>query len=343
MLPIWTMLLLAGCSPADPVHALILTGWEYEWDLLSHRISLLRVDLKQDATVDLGLIGGTYTTGEEGTDTLRYRLGYSDIGVPGAVVTEASATWIMGPQSTDTATVSAAAPEGCDDQIAAYLNGFAIDTDVEQDAAYPADYDPALGYTSNGFGFTLGAPTSSAGTLSVDVTATVRWAPQDRDDMNAAIPLARTEVSAGVLFVCFKGDSTAGLYSGALDYEWDPPYSEQPPMTAAIVLDGDEPDGVASVTGFELGADFTNVDGSAAGDYLRSFGVELTGQDDGKGTWSGDLTAQITNTSAIEYGDLTASYAVELVRIGVRGATSEPTTLDGTHDVGETTLTLDGG
>ena len=249
----------------------------------------------------------------------------------------------MGPKEMYPSSVRMSAPYDSDAKFSTYLNVFAIDTHVEQDAGYPADYDPALGYTSNGFGFMLGEPTSSGGTLSVDVTATVRWAPQDREDMNAAIPLARTGVSADVLFVCFKGDSTIGGVGSGAEYEWDPPYSDQPPMNAAITVEGENPDGVAGVSGFDLGAEFTNNDGSAAGDYLRSFGVELTGQDDGKGTWNGDVTTQITNSSAIAYGDLTASSSADVVRIGVRGATSEATTLEGTHDVGETTLTLDGG
>ena len=65
---------------------------------------------------------------------------------------------------------------------------FEIDTDVpladSPDADVP-DYDPALGFTSRGFGMAIGE-----GDEGWEATATVRWGPRDRADMNAAIPLA---------------------------------------------------------------------------------------------------------------------------------------------------------
>ncbi len=341
------LLSLLACNDA-PVHALVLTGWEYEWEQLSHRVSLLKVALNQDGTADLGLIGGSYTTGQDATDTPYYRLGYADIGIPGAVYTEGSAEWTIGPDPSGTTTITATAPDGCDHDVAVYLDGFSINTDVAQSSDYPVDYDPGLGYTSNGFGFTLGEPYvvrrdqhDSGGDLSVEVTASVRWAPQDRDDMNAAIPFAQTGVSATVLFVCFKGEIVASPASSGTDYPWEPPYTDQPPMTADVSIAGKKPEGVLAFSGFELTADFTNVDGSAAGDYLRSFGVEVDGSDDGAGAWSGTSTAQITNSSLIEYGDLNASFTADYSRIGVKGAVSEARSAAGTHEVGETTISLD--
>ncbi len=341
------LITLLACQE-DSAPALVLTGWEYEWEVLSHRVSLLRVGVNQDGTADMGLIGGSYTTGEDGSDTPHYRLGYAQVAVPGAAYVEGSAEWTIGPGASGSSTVSAVAPDGCDHDVAVFLNGFSIDTDVPQSADFPADYDPSLGYTSNGFGFQLGEPVLTRrdqhdpnGTLSVQVTATVRWAPQDRDDMNAAIPYAQTGVSARVLFVCFKGDLATTSVSGGEDYAWDPPYTEQAPVTQDFSIAGDKPDGVLALTGFDLQADFTNVDGSAAGDYLRSFGVEAEGADDGEGTWSGAVTAQVTNSSAIEYGDEDSSFTADYARIGVKGATTDARVAEGTHDVGEATLTLE--
>jgi hypothetical protein len=332
--------LLACQSPGDPVHALVLSGWEYDWELLSHRVSLLRVDLQQSATADLALVGGSYTTGEDASDTPNYRIGWSDIGVPGATFTEANGEWVVGPEGTSTAALTVEAPESCEN-VTAYLNGFSIETDIPQSADYPADYDPALGYTSNGFGFSLSEPTNTDGVLAVDVTASIRWAPQDREDMNAAIPFAQTGVSARVLFACYAGDAVTMTVSGSADYPFEPAYTEQPPMTAPVEIAGVAPDGVLGNTGFNLDAAFTNVDGSDAGDYLRSFGVELTGADDGEGNWRGTTTAQITNSSLIEFGDLLASFSASYARIGVRGSITEMRTIEGTHTVGETTINLE--
>ncbi len=339
------LLILTGCAQPETVHALVLQGWEYEWESLSHRISLLQVQVNQDSTASLGLIGGSFTTGSEGTDVPHYRLEYADIGIPGAAFAEAQGTWTIGPDASGTSTLTTAAPDGCGDQMAVYLNGFGIDTGVPQSADYPADYDPSLGYTSNGFAWALGGPRLSGGMLSVDVKATVRWAPQDRADMNAAIPFAQTGVSADVLFVCFQGDAQGAVVSGNVDYPWNPPFTQQDPMTTPFSIVGDaqahgNKNGVVGGTGFDLQAMFTDVDGSSTGDYLRSYGVELTGSDDGKGTWSGSTTAQITNSSLIEYGDEAASFAADYTRIGVRGATTATATAEGTHDVGAATITL---
>ncbi len=334
------LLSLLACTPGEPVHALILTGWEYEWELLSHRVSLIRVEVNQDGAVDLGLIGGSYTTGDDMTDTPYYRLTYADIGVPGASYADASGGWTMGPDPTGTTTLSTPAPDGCDQEIAVFLNGFSINTDIPQTGEYPEDYDEALGYTSNGFGFALGEPVLADGTLSVDVTATVRWAPQDREDMNGAIPFAQTGVSAHVLFVCFQGDLAAAQASGSAGYPFDPPYTDQEPLVQTFDAAGKANDGVLGISGFDLLAEFTNLDGTETGDYLRSYGVELAGADDGLGTWSGTTTAQITNSSALEFGELTASFTADYTRVGVRGAVTAGGSLEGTHDVGETTVTI---
>ena len=336
--------LLACQSPGEPVHALVLSGWEYEWEQLSHRVSLLRVDLQQDATADIALIGGSYTTGQDASDTPNYRIGWSDIGVPGATFTEANGEWVVGPEGSSTVALLVEAPENCEN-VTAYLNGFSIETDIPQSADYPADYDPALGYTSNGFGFSLSEPTNTDGVLAVDATASIRWAPQDREDMNAAIPFAQTGVSARVLFACYAGDTVTVTVSGSADYPFEPAYTEQPPMIVPLDASGDAAgaasDGVLGNTGFNLDAAFTNVDGSDAGDYLRSFGMELTGADDGEGRWTGTTTAQITNSSLIEFGDLLASFSASYTRIGVRGAVTEMHTVEGTHTVGETTINLE--
>ena len=53
------------------------------------------------------------------------------------------------------------------------------------------------------------------------------------------------------------------------------------------------------------------------------------------------LTAQITNSSLIEFGDLLASFSASYARIGVRGSITEMHTLEGTHTVGETTINLE--
>lgn len=332
------MLFLALIACAPPAeHALVLNGWSYAWSDLSHRISTLRVELAQDGTIDLALVGGSYTNGTDGTDTPNYTVAWSDIALPGGRFVEATADWMVGPDGAASTTLTAASPEGCDAPVA-YLNGFGMDTGVAQSADYPSDYDPALGYTSNGFGFQLGEAALADGQLTVEATASVRWGPQDRDDMNAAIPYAQTGVHARALFVCGAHDVAPAEASGSVAYAFGPPYTEQPPLSAAVSVEGEARDGAIGLTGFDLDAAFTNVDGSAAGDYLRAFGVGVTGADDGHGAWSGTATATLSNSSAIEYGQLDAGFTVDVARAGVPGVTSTAHDTAGAHDVGSTTI-----
>lgn len=333
---LWIILLACQAPVSD---ARVLTGWSYAWSDLSHRISVLRVDVPQEGDAELALVGGSYTNGSDGTDTPNYAVSWSDIAVPGATYAEAGADWVVGPDGRASATLEAPAPEGCDGPVA-LLNGFGLDTGIPQSADYPADYDPALGYTSNGFGFAVGEVAQADGALTVDVTAEVRWGVQDRDDMNAAIPHAQTGVYARVLFVCGAQDLAAAKAEGNAAYAFDPPFTEQPTMTAALTVEGGARDGVAGLTGFALDAAFTNVDGSAAGDYLRAFGVGVTGADDGHGAWTGTATGTLSNSSAIEYGQLDAAFSVGVVRVGRRGAQQVVHDTAGSHAVGSTTVDL---
>ena len=156
----------------EPTPALVWSGWNHTWSMLSHRVSRIRTVLEPDETLSLGIVGGDWSTGESFSDDVTYRMHYQRITGPGLLVEHGETPIEVGPDGHATATASTTltAPD------LVVLRGFDINTDAEQPDGYPDNYDPAHGYTSRGFGFSVGAPVNG----SFEVSATLRWAPQDR-------------------------------------------------------------------------------------------------------------------------------------------------------------------
>ncbi len=331
---------LLGCA-GDPGHAIVLTGWQYEWETLSHRVGYLRADVAQDSSLSLGLIGGDWSTGESASDTPHYRVRYAEVTAEDVAFAEGNAVFTMGPEPEASVTVRVPnAPEG--KHLTAFIQGFFINCDTPQSDEYPADYPSRYGYTSNGFGFALGNPVRDGTDVDVPVEATVRWGPQDRTDMNAAIPYAVTEVGIHVLLVASALEPEGTTITGAAAYPFEPPYSPQPPMTATADLDGRGADGFFGWTAWRLDG---NLDGADAGegDYLRAMGVEAVPSADDRRAVTAETTATISSSSVLELTQFTAGFEGELVRIGSPLAEVTHYAVTGSHPVGpaETATTLD--
>ena len=105
------------------------------------------------------------------------------------------------------------------DVLAAYIRGWRVDTDLyETPPAFETDipYDPADGFTSQGFGIELGAPTRVDDRIEVSVRARNSLGDADRGDMNEAVPLATTWVSIDlVVIVCREA---CAFDSGTVEY-----------------------------------------------------------------------------------------------------------------------------
>lgn len=333
--------LTSACAPGDESDALVLSGWSYAWEDLSHRISYLRFGLEQDSSLSLGLVGGDWSTGETATDTPTWRARYERVRTTEAAFAFGTLDLEVGPEGVAEGELFVPAPPDLIERegLVAFLSGFGIDTDVPQGSDYPDDYDPGHGYTSNGFAFALGDPVPDGDGVRVPVAATVRWGPQDRDDMNAAIPHAVTAVHVGVVVVGFDGDLVrASLQEGATYLPANPDASvwaltEQPPMQGDVALEGDGREGFVGWTAFDLQV---NLQGAFAGegDYLRAFGVEAIPGADGPGAWAGTAVATVSTTNLIEKTQLTAGFSGELARVGVRNAAVEHWLAEGTHPVG---------
>lgn len=332
------ILFLLACSASEN-EAFLLTGWHYEWELLSHRVSLLRAGVEPDSSLQLGLVGGTWSTGEEGSDTPFYTMRVEHVRTPDAWFQTGTIDLSVGPEGSAQATIDVADELPETDGLVAFIRGFTINTDVEQSADYPDNYDPSYGYTSQGFGFGLGTPVRSGGQIQVPVEASVRWAPQDRDDMNGAIPYATTGVEVAYTLVAYNGSIESAELENEAEYPVENPdasiwsYTDQPPMEQPLSFAGDGREGFVGWTRFDLGANQTG-EWSEEGDYLRAFGVEAIPTADDKGSWEGDCVATLSTSSAIELTVLTAHFSGTAVRIGTRNATVEHYEASGTHPVG---------
>jgi hypothetical protein len=328
------ILALLACAPS-PEETLVLTGWRYSWQELSHRVAYLRVGLEDDSSLALGLVGGDWSTGEQFSDAPDYAVRYARVVSPHVTSARGEAAFEVGPEQVADATIEVDAAALGDGELVALLDGFEIDTDVPQPDGYPADYDPGLGYTSNGFGFAVGEPERDGDVVRVPVTATVRWGPQDRADVNAAIPYAVTGVRTRVLVLAVDGEADGVVVAGASDYEHDPPYSDQPPMTQDVLLEGARPEGFVGWRSFDLRANVADGDPDAGeGDYLRAFGVEVEPTAVEKKSWAGTVTTTLSTSSLSEWTALSAAYENELVRIGVLDATVDHWLVEGTIPVG---------
>ncbi len=311
----------------------VWSGYNYGWDLLSHRLAMSRAVLEEDGSLTLGLIGGDWSTGESFSDTPLYRMRYQNIAAQGLVIVHGTTELTIGPEEDGTA--SAAVVDA--DLLAmsehlVVLRGYTIDTDIPQSADYPTDYDPALGYTSRGFAFAVSAPTAAAESLDFDVTASVRWGPLDREDMNGAIPYAQTAVTVAWTAIGFEGSQTSETITGAVDYAHEPPYTAHDALTM--------PTTIGSGVGFaglrSIDVSVTDQDGTDQGAYLRRFGLEIVQGDDGLPT---NLTADGTNSSAFEEIPIRLEASAEVIWAELLdpAAAVEVVVLEGSHDVGEAT------
>lgn len=313
----------------------VWSGFNYSWELLSHRVAMTRVIMNEDGTFALGLIGGDWSTGGTFDDYPMYRVHYQDISATGFAVVHGETEFTIGPEgtATTTATVTDETIAGMRHQVVV-LRGFEIDTDVAQNDDYPSDYDPALGYTSRGFGFGVGTPEVDGDTLQFDVEATLRWGPQDRSDMNAAIPHATTSVVVAWTAIGFKGRWEMESLQASAELEHDPPYSEHEPIGAeslAFASSSRSPE-ITGLQSFDLLMD--DQAGTDEGGYLRRFGMEIIQNDEGVPTHA---VAECTNTSVAEEIGVVTTVSAEVARIWLsdNDASVSISTYEGMHDVGD--------
>jgi len=324
----WLILLSSACikgGAEDPVPFTVWSGWNHTWGLLSHRVSVIRVKAEDGATASSGILGGDWSTGASWSDDVNYRIHQQTI----------SSHRLTAEQGETVLTMSSGQPTTSDpfqtdiDADLVVLRGFQITTDIDQGADYPEDYDPALGYTSRGFAMNVSLDRDG----HVEVFGDVRWGPRDRDDMNAAIPHAMSELTVWWTAISGIDEIESFEFVDQQDLAHEPPNSPQAGLNHPLSWTGH---GVTGLSGFNFTLDDT--DGGPGGDYLRSFGVEIPPESDGSAPKQ--IAAEMLTTSAVELGTMSMGVQAQAVWIPLDPNLNviQGSTLEGNHGIGMHTV-----
>jgi hypothetical protein len=277
------------------------------------------------------------------SDFVHFRVTQSKVSGEGLYVGHGAVDVVVGPDGVVNESVTLEVPGiGRAANVTSAFAGFRISSDTPQGSDYPADYDPALGYTTKGWGFAIGEPSVNGDTVTLTVTGQHRWAltndeadPANRSDMNGAIPYAQTEVSVYFTVIGFEGQLTTGSGTASVDYP-NGNYSAQPPLTEADLGISLETGG----SGFPIlrGFDLTLEDQESAewGDYIRSYGVELAPSD------PMGVSTELTNSSLLEIAAIRFTPVVEVGWVELSNpSTVETLTSEGAHEIGSVSFPSD--
>lgn len=333
-----------GCGTAKDTGASethhVLAGFNHTWDFLSHRVSLSEVAVDGEGTVTSGIIGGDFSTGDVALDFVRFRVAQSRITGSDVYVGHGSLDLVVGPDGAFSETVTLDVPGISNaSNVTAAFGGFRVATDTAQGSDYPDDYDPALGYTTKGWGFTVGEPTMAGDTATLTVSGVKRWAltnddedPANRSDMNGAIPFAQTEISIHYTVIGFEGSLTTGAGSASVDYAHGS-YSSQPPLNQGDLGINIDASGVGFPVIHSYDLLLEDQVSDEWGDYIRSYGVELTGGNPLQ------ISTELTNSSLIEIAAVRFKPTLDVGWVSLSGdATVETISSAGSHDIGTTTF-----
>ena len=153
-------------------------------------------------------------------------------------------------------------PWGDRTQIAV-IDGFHFETDVEQPADYPDDYDPGHGYTLGELGVAID-PVQN-GETTVQATFTPQPTGEgfdDRPEMDASMPYAVIGATVRVAFVPLTRAPQSIPVELQGDLEYDPPYSDHDPIPLDL--------GTGAWSSFSLRVNPTG----DTGDYVRALGLQ---------------------------------------------------------------------
>ena len=299
----------------------VWSGWNHTWDMLAHRVSLIRVKSNQDGSAESGILGGDWSTGATWSDSVGYRIHQKRVSSRSIQAQYGETTLSIGPEGYADAAFDL---DGFDADLVV-LSGFEITTDVAQPENYTTEYDPALGYTSRGFGMSVSLNEAN----DVSVAGSVRWGPRDRDDMNAAIVHAESQLT--IWWTAIAGiDEYESQYvfdSQALSH--DPPNSDQSELTQPLNWAGTG-QGISAISQFDL--NLYDTDGGNGGDYLRSFGVEFNAPPDGSAPTS--ISGEILTSNAIELGKMSMDFEANLIWLPAALGAVEDQTHEGIHEIG---------
>ncbi len=306
----------AGCDATVQEHK-ILTGWNVDWEQLSHRVSYLETTLEPDA-LHFGMIGGDWSTGEAFSDMPTYRARYDKITSKAAHFLDGETELVIGPEGATSAevTVSKDALPRHGKQVV-IIRGFSYNTDTPGLTGYPEDYDPSHGYTLLSQGVALSEVRREAGNYVFDVQAIFEAGSSDREDMNGALPYVQVEATVAWTLVSFNGNLDIARLYETQEMAWTPPYSTHEPFFEGLPLEFDSrhETGITGWRAFVLSQE----NEAEHGEYIRTMGSEIVPKEAGAVSqgFTGNVEAIYSNSSLSEYHQIDMGFEGEVVWMGL--------------------------
>ena len=310
--------LFTACTVPEFEQSVLWSGYHYEWEELSHRIALIHTEIHEDATSTMGMIGGDWSTGDLFSDALLFRMHQQHVSDPYFRTINGSSSIVLEADTEQTMTISLE-----EDVVGIALQGFRINTDMDQSTDYPADYNPAHGYTSSGISCTI-TPDFEQQTANISVQ--VDWGPQDRSVMNEAMLHAKSEVTIYWSQIKNKTEPTTETLDIVESLPHEPPFSEHDVPTQEVEH---ESNSVVGIRSFSLA--LTDQEGSDMGSYWRDMGVEVIPTSSGS-----SISLHASNSSLIEEipVDFLGTVTLDVYPLGHKDSTIEYHTIEDGHDVG---------
>lgn len=331
----------AAVSVGTPCRQQMVTsGMGLRWKRVNHRISRWEISPQTPAdcsaasnpefSLRVGCMGGNWSTGQTMKDTpiLDYRYFVVNSKYAAFLPVNVELT-IEAPSPEAEREVSLSLREHGLAGFSAYevlLNGLALDTDVPQTSpAYPAQYDPALGYTTRGIGAAVHGLSVERGMARFTVRARFELGTADRFRMNRAVRCAQTRATVQALLVGLRAGHVTALERRLVirhPRPWvllQPEYEPTSATERRLELAG-EPGYAEAFLGLrEFAFRLFAPDGKA--DYLRELSVqaEILGYEPDTGRTVVDLNGYASNVGLLTYRTMINRFSARLALVQLPG------------------------
>ncbi len=333
VLLLMSLLFLSGCAQElRPIP--LWGGFDYAWERLSHRISFFRSTVGPASpdgsfTVEQGLIGGPWSLSSALPEVVNYRTPWWWVQSSSLSAYRASVDLEIGATGLVQQDISLSLDAiGLDpsEVVTVALGGLSLNMDVPQGPDFPADYDPAEGWTPQVFGAGVENIVHEAGSVSFSLWLQFQAGPLDREDMNEALEFLTIQASLTYLVLGAEGAYSEAVIEASSWYPIDPPNSEIPPMDLAqrtALISGVE--GLPLAVPLIRSWQFTlNRELAGEGRYLRALAMAI--EDFEYEPSSGEarlvLDAYCSHSSAIEEGELQVEFKADVGLLQLESASS---------------------
>ena len=131
-------LALAGCGGEPPAPQYVWNGFGYEWETLSHRLSLVQAMMTETGGAEVGMIGGDWSTGATFSDLPTVRNRVLAVRSDEVFVLHGASTLTLDRNTLASVTETVTIPEGWEAAgVSPVLRGIRLNTNIAQGMIIP--------------------------------------------------------------------------------------------------------------------------------------------------------------------------------------------------------------